>query len=158
MKNEVELKYDENGHDVIFAFRNLSEKEVLSNAQKARKSIKIWAKKGSFDTDDYDLQKVRFFLFMDSMVKFEGLRNVDLVRLLNPDMKGKPDGWDFIKPEAGKTKKLLIDIEVPFTPENKEMLCRSVGEKLAIIQQNATERLTVSKEDELMEELKNFKG
>ena len=95
---------------------------------------------------------------MDSMVKFEGLRNIDLVRLLNPDMKGKPDGWDFIKPGTGKDKKLMIDIDVPFTPENKEMLCRSVGEKLAIIQQNATERLTVSKEDELMEELKNFKG
>ena len=157
MKNEVELKYDENGHDVFFTFRNLSEKEILTNAQKARKSMKIWAKRGSTEIEDYDLQKARFLLFMASMVKFEGLKNIDLVRLLNPDFKGKPDGWDFVKPTAGK-KVLFIDIEVPFTPENKEMLCRSVGEKLAIIQQNATERLTVSKEDELMEELKNFKG
>lgn len=158
MKNEIEVKYDENGHDVIFTFRGLSEKEILANAQKSRKSMKAWVRRNSGDIEDFDLIKSRYLLFMASMVKFEGLKNVDLVELLNPNLKGQPEGWDFTKPEAEAKKNIdPSQIDVPFNEANKEMLCRSIGVKLALTQEHAIEQLDEAKKKELREELKNLK-
>lgn len=158
MKNEIEAKYDENGHDVIFTFRGLSEKEVLANAQKSRKSMKAWTRRNSRDIEDFDLIKSRYLLFMASMVKFEGLKNVDLVELLNPDLRGQPEGWDYIKPSSDTKKDIdNYQIEVPFNEANKEMLCRCVGVKLALTQEHAIEQLDEAKKKELREELKNLK-